>query len=272
MQLNTFPAARGWIWLRFGFVLYRRNPLGLMSNIVMMWLTLMLSGMVLIPLLSLVLPREQVSWLSQLPLALLLPALSVGIFRACHKIDHGEEAPPATVFSGLSQNLSALLTLGAIYYAGSLIAIELLNLVDGGLLLDVMRNPKRLEDRNLDTLALAQSGLMLLVLSLPVMMINWFAPVLAGLCGIPPIKAAFFSIVACWRNWRALISFGLAVAGVFWILPALLGALIALVAPPLGVSISVILPLLFTPALYGAIYANTLDVLPDLAASPDADR
>jgi hypothetical protein len=268
MKLNTLPASRGWAWLVAGLRLYRRNPLALMSNVALMWLTLTFSGILVIPLLSLVFPRELASWLSQLPLALLLPPLSVGVFKACAKIARGEAAPTTTVFTGLAGNLPSLFALGAIYFAGSLVAFQLLTLADGGLLLEAMRNPKRLEEASTSGLALARSGLSLLGLSLPIMMINWFAPVLAGLRGLPPLKAAFFSFVACWRNWRAFTSFGLALAGLFWVLPALLGALIALVSPSLAMSLVVIVPVTLSPALYGAFYANALEVFPELDDSP----
>lgn len=268
MKLNTLPASHGWTWLAAGLRLYRRNPLALMSNVALMWLTLTVSGVLVIPLLSLVFPRELASWLSQLPLALLLPPLSVGVFKACAKIARGEATPPTTVYTGLSANLPSLFALGAIYFAGSLIAFELLTLIDGGLLLEAMRNPKRLEEASASGLTLARSGLSLLVLSLPIMMINWFAPVLAGLRGLPPLKAAFFSVVACWRNWRAFAAFGLALAGLFWVLPAVLGAVIALVSPTLAMSLVVIVPVALSPALYAAFYANTLEVFPDLDDSP----
>lgn len=272
MKLNTLPASRGWAWLAAGLRLYRRNPLALMANVALMWLTLMLSGMLVIPLLLLIFPRELASWLGQLPLALLLPPLSVGMFRTCARIDRGEITPPAMVLSGLAGNLPSLFALGAIYFAGSLLAFELLRLADGGLLLDVMRNPGKIDNARISSLALLRSGLMLLGLSLPIMMINWFAPVLVGLRGLPPLKAAFFSVVACWRNWRAFTAFGLALAMAFWILPAMIGALIAFVSPTLAMSVVVIVPVALSPSLYAAFYANALDVFPELGAPLSDDK
>jgi uncharacterized membrane protein len=46
----------------------------------------------------------------------------------------------------------------------------------------------------------------------PVLMLMWFAPLLAGWHGLSPAKAMFGSVVACGRNLGALLVYGL-VAG-----------------------------------------------------------
>jgi hypothetical protein len=44
------------------------------------------------------------------------------------------------------------------------------------------------------------------------MALMWFAPVLAGWHTVPPAKAMFGSLVACWRNLGAMLIFGAAAA------------------------------------------------------------
>ncbi|WP_341676038.1 BPSS1780 family membrane protein [Niveibacterium sp. SC-1] len=264
MQVRRFGFLRGAQWLLEGFRLYRVNPFSLAANLMLMWLALMFAGLLLMPVATLILPAAVAPWIGQLPLALLLPALSVGMLNACEDLRQGRPLSPVRVFSGLQRNAPRLFALGAIYYVGTLVALALTSAMDGGMLLAAMRDSSKLASEDVDSAAMLQSMLTLVVLSLPAMAANWFAPALTGWRGVPPVKAAFFSIVACWRNVAAFLGYALTVLGCFWLLPSLLGGIVARGAPQLGVSLILLLPMLMAPALYGSFYATTRDVLPEL--------
>lgn len=270
MQAHKLPAARGWLWVKAGFTLYRRNPFALAANVMLMWLTLMVAGMLLVPVLTQLLPESVAPWIAQAPLALLLPALSVGIFDVCRQIDHGTPVLPFAMYSGLRRNLPQLIVLGLVYYVGSLIALGITTLSDGGLLLDVMQGRQKIDDPALDADGLLKSALLLMTLTMPVMMANWFAPLLSAWRDVPPIKAAFFSFVAFWRNFGAFFIFGLGISLVLWLVPMVIGATLSMLSPTLGATAALMLPMLLVPGLYGAFYANALDVFPGLQDGPAA--
>ena len=48
-----------------------------------------------------------------------------------------------------------------------------------------------------------------IAIHLPVSLLFWHAPALVHWHGLPPLKSVFFSMVACLRNLRALLVFGL---------------------------------------------------------------
>jgi hypothetical protein len=59
----------------------------------------------------------------------------------------------------------------------------------------------------------ADAGLQVtLILMVPVLMAFWFAPLLAAWDDLPAGKALFFSFIACLRNWRPFLVYGLGVA------------------------------------------------------------
>jgi hypothetical protein len=266
MQVRKLPATRGIAWLRDGVALYRRNPLGLTGNVLLMFFCLLVAlifGQMLDQVLTALLPPNLANFIGQLPFALLLPVLSVGVFNACRAIERGEPVLPGYLFSRLGPHLRSLLMLGGLYYLGSTIALGLISLTDGGLLFSVMQDLNKLNDKQLDMQTLRRSALLLTLLSLLLTAANWFAPLLTGWRGLPPVKSAFFSIVACWRNLRAFIVFGLACMGLFWILLLCIGILLSFI-PALGSLVAALLPLLLMPILYGAFYANVRDVLPEL--------
>ena len=48
-----------------------------------------------------------------------------------------------------------------------------------------------------------------IAIHLPVSLLFWHAPALVYWHGLAPMKSVFFSLVACLRNFRALVVFGL---------------------------------------------------------------
>ena len=54
-----------------------------------------------------------------------------------------------------------------------------------------------------------------MLLYLPLSLLFWHAPGLVHWHGVPPVKALFFSIVACVRNFGAFLVYGLSWMGVF---------------------------------------------------------
>ena len=77
-----------------------------------------------------------------------------------------------------------------------------------------------------------------MLLYLPLSLLFWHAPGLVHWHGVPPVKALFFSIVACMRNFGAFLVYGLGWLGVFLLgglVVSIVSALLAVAGLGLGV-------------------------------------
>lgn len=250
MQARQLPAIRGWNWIVGGFRLFRKNPALLTFLVFGYWLTLIFLN--LVPLIGVVLA----------PLA--VPALSVGVMNGCRALERNGDNGFGLLYSGFGKNRNALLVLGGLYLAGSLAVFAASALFDGGALLGIMMAGQEPSEDLLQSDRLMLSLQITLALMVPVMMAFWFAPMLAAWDDVPPAKALFFSFIACLRNWRPFLVYGLGVTFISAILPGLvLGIVGALSAPLLRmVAVAMSLPLLFVfvPTLFASFYVSYRDV------------
>lgn len=252
MQALIVPGAQGWQWLVEGYRIFRKNP-ALLSLLTMgYWLTILVvhSLPVLGPILA----------------SVGMPLLSVGMMTVCRAISVGEPAEPLLLYSAFKLPARRkLFALGAMYLLCSLFAVLLSTVVDGGALLDLMLGKKPLEDEDLvqgNYLAGMQA---VMVIMIPAMMAWWYAPMLAAWHDFGISKALFFSFVACTRNWRAFLVYGLAVMFYMVILPMLamvvLGAVFPVLKPILLTVLLVPVMLILAPSLFASFYVTYRDVL-----------
>lgn len=252
---------RGWAWLREGLQLWRRNPA---------LLTFATFGYLLSVIIISLVPL-----LGQLAASLLMPALSVGVLNACRAVDAGRKAGPDVLFSGFRSNLQALVVVGGLYLAATLVVLLLVMLVDDGSLAAVMRG-EDIDAQAADGASLGTTLLLGLVLSTPVMMAYWFAPALAAWWKVPAPKAMFFSFYACLRNWRPFLAYAIALALFGAVLPGVVIGVLGLLSPTLGSLAALPIPLIILPIVFASFYTATRDVfgLPDgtPAYRPDTAR
>lgn len=246
MQARQLPSGRGFAWLGEGLQIWRRNPA---------LLTFASFGYLLLLILVSVVP-----FLGQVIASLLMPILSLGVLNTCQAIDKGRKAGPDVLFSGFQQNLPALVTIGLIYLAGSLLVLLLTSLADGGTLLKVMTSGGKIEAEAATSTGFTVALLIAITLSTPVMMAYWFAPLLAGWWKLSAPKAMFFSFYACLRNWRPFLAYSIALALFGAVLPGILLGLVGLASPMLATLLSVPLPLLLIPIVFASFYANARDI------------
>jgi hypothetical protein len=96
-----------------------------------------------------------------------------------------------------------------------------------------------------------------------VMMMFWFAPVLAAWHDAGAAKALFYSFFACLLNWRAFLAYGAVTALAMVAFPlAAVSALLLLSGGAKVKLISLVLPLviLLLPTLFASFYASYRDV------------
>lgn len=263
MQAVKLDAIAGWRWIAFGYAIFRRNPAMMLSLSMSYWLILLLAGM--FPMVGSVLS------------AVLAPGLSVGIMNACRQIDRGQPVAFNSLFSGFRHNPRALLALGALYFAATIGALALTTLVDDGTLFRLMTGGKLDPDEfsRQDFQYAAQFAMLLMA---PVIMAWWYAPMLASWHGTPVAKALFFSLVACWRNWKPFLAYSL--AALLLTLPPLF--MIGLLASGGGGGMAILLSLpvllFLAPLFFASFYVSYRDVFvnpdpldPPAAGNPGID-
>jgi hypothetical protein len=256
VKARIVSSAHGARWLIEGWRLFRAAPLGWLAAVFAYWL--------LMTLISLV-PIAGVAIAS-----VLVPAFSVGFMALARAAARGAPLELALLFDGFRNGRTSLLILGALYFACLIAVLGATMLADDGALARWMsagRHPGEdavQSEGFLIALALAAA------LYAPVMMMFWFAPPLAAWHSIGPVKALFFSFVACLMNWRAFLAYGAATALLTLVLPSvvLTGVLLAsggaLKLPVMGLVFPLLIVML--PTLFASFYASYRDVFSDDAS------
>lgn len=253
MQANKLPMSAGWRWVLDGAALFRRNPIGLWPVVAGYWLTLGVASAV--PLLGLILA------------AMLIPPLSVGAMTACRELAAGRGATLLTLFVAFRpaasdyRPLQRLFALGAIHFLLTLAILGIASLFDGGTLFGIVTGKIAFSE------AVQQPGVqaaanIAAVLSAPLTMAFWFAPVLVAWHELSIGKALFFSLVACWRNWKAFLSYGIALVLAVLVVAMLLGQLALALGTPqaIGPLLTMVFLLVLAPVLFATFYISYRDV------------
>ncbi len=266
MQAQRLPAARGTFWLLEGFRLFRRNP-ALITAVTLVYLLVVQGVAVLLP------------GIGPLLLPLLLPALTLIAANGCRLVDEGRAVGKDTLLRGLigsagaPGNGLAMLRLGLLQLIGATLLV-LLNtaLGDGADPFSSLERAASLPPAEgvaaaggaAQDAAMLNALLRLMLLATPLIIAFWFAPFLTGWDRVSPLKAMFFSIVASWRNWRALGMFTLAAVVVGGIVP---GFILILASQIAGAAVSVAfiamrmaLIFLIAPVLTASIYVSYRDI------------
>lgn len=247
MQLLEVPPKSGYVWLRQGIWLFRKNPLAI--------LTLLFAYLFGVMLLS-ILPVVG----AFLPL-LFIPGLSVGFMAACRDIIKNKPVLPPVLLDGFRGHgkdvARRLLALGGYYIAAMIVVFLFSALFDGGDLLNKMLFGTRIDEDSLTGGTMPQAMLAAGIAYVPVAMAFWFAPVLVAWHDVSPVKALFFSWTACVRNMRAFVVYGICTALVATVLPVII-ALVMTVVGAGKYAMIVLMPysILFTAVLYCSFYAS----------------
>lgn len=250
MRAQTLPASAGWNWILAGFAIYRRNPILLSMLVLAYWFTVLLLN---------VLPV-----IGAVAASLLIPGLSVGLMQASRNLERGVPIGMQTLFGGLKQNTRTLLALGALYLALTLAVLGISALADGGEMVSFMLSGKPADAQDVEESNFFLPALIVMLLMTPVMMAYFFAPVLAAWHKLTVGRALFFSLVACWLNWRAFLAYGVALLLVAGVIPGLLlGALLALFPGAQSfVTALITMPMVLAvaPAIFASFYASYRDI------------
>lgn len=233
MKLHIVPANTGIAWVKSGIRTFWRQPMALAALFFMVMATMTVASMV--PLIGPALAL------------LLLPSATLAMMVASAEAMHGRFPTPAVLlvaFRAGRQRVKDMMLLGVLYSAIFLLVLAASALIDEGQFAQVYLGEMQL------TPEIAQDGSFQLamwfamLLYLPLSLVFWHAPGLVHWHGVPPVKSLFFSFVACARNVRAFLLYGLAWLGVF---------VVGGVAMSLIVGLLAALGLASSPAILGGL-------------------
>jgi hypothetical protein len=255
--MEKLSARTGWIWVKQGFALFRKQPAE-MSTLFMAYMFLMLV-LGLIPLLGQVLPL------------LLVPIFSIGFLQACVDIEQGKRVFPNLLLTGFrSPARNRLLQLGLLYLLAALLAIAASALVDGGVFWQAMSGQLELDADAVRNSNMSLAMLFAAALYTPAAMAFWYAAPLIAWHDMGVGKAIFYSFFAVRRQGRAFLVYGLAWAAIGILLPATVSLLTALIFEKAIITIMVLLPLsiVLTVVMYCSFYPTYAQIFgkPEAAA------
>jgi len=257
VKLNILPARAGFAWFRLGIRTFMRQPLAL-TGLFFMYMAAA-SLLSLLPVVG-----------SFLALAI-VPAATLGLMAATREAAEGRFPTPRVMLSALRagrEQMRAMAVLGVAYAALSLLVLALVPVV-------VDLPPPAPGDAAETVFGPQMQGAMLLgmALYLPVSLLFWHAPALVYWHGVSPAKSLFFSFVACVRNVRAMLAYGLAWSAlVFAVSLAVVLVSLALGSPGLAGSALVPAGVVFTALFTTSLWFTFRDsfVADEAAAPPPA--
>ncbi|MGB7480047.1 MAG: BPSS1780 family membrane protein [Burkholderiaceae bacterium] len=241
--MEKLPAKTGWLWVKEGFALFRKQPAE-MSTLFMAYMFAMLV-VGLVPLLGQVLPL------------FLVPVFSIGFLQACAQIEQGKRVFPNLLLTGFrSPARNRLLMLGAIYLLAAVVAVMASALADGGVFWQALSGQGALDADTVRDSNLTLAMLLAALFYTPAAMAFWYAAPLIAWQDMSVGKAIFFSFFAVWRQGRAFLVYGLAWIALGVLLPVMVSLVSALLFEKAIVTVLILLPLsiVLTVIMYCSFY------------------
>lgn len=238
LTISRHDAASGLYWIKEGWRVFKQAPIPWMGMTALVFMVVI--GINMIP------------GIGQFAIELLSPFLVAGYFSASRAALAGEPVTFIHLGAGVQSGRVSLLRIGVAYLAGSLLVFALIDLITGNDLRELLRqaqDPAALSPEEMNQIVKAALPAMLLgtVLLAPLLMATWFAPGLALFDGFPAGRALWWSLWACWVNWRPLLYYSLVLGA--------LGMLALIIPFGLGLLVFLPLTLISTYAGYRMIFA-----------------
>ena len=201
--MSRLPASTGWLWLKQGFALFRKQP-GFLTMVVFtnfLFAVLMSALPLLGPVLSLV----------------FIPAFTMAIFQACNMIDEAKRPSPAVLLTGFRKPVvGPLCKLGLVYFG---VFILSLLLVSPWIDTEAVRSFSKNAEVGAASLMQGSTGFAMLAYTMLVgvfVILLAFAPGLTYWKQMPTFKAIFYSVAAIVGSLRAVAVLVLAWLGIYW--------------------------------------------------------
>ncbi len=197
MDARKLSASDGWLWIKQGHYLFRKNPL-------------LLIALILISI-SILLATSRLPYIGDVAIGFLFPILFVGLMRGCQALENDEELELAHLFWAFQHRARFLISLGAInIIAESLIFVVMSN-TGGKALIDLLTSGEPVTDPAILFAAIEGAGFSIplgLLLFSALLMASQFAPMLVAFNNATPFAALKASLRACLRNIGPLSIYG----------------------------------------------------------------
>ncbi|MDP2787742.1 MAG: BPSS1780 family membrane protein [Pseudomonadota bacterium] len=238
LTISRPPSSAGVVWVKTGWRLFMLAPVPWTGMTALVFLVLM--AVSLVPVLGV------------LAVHVLSPFIVAGYLAASRGGSTGEPISFIYLGAGWREGRNNLLVIGALYMSATLLIFYLVKYFTGGdmeVLLQQTQNPATLTPEQAEQMlatALPAMGLGSLLFA-PLLMATWFAPGLVLFEGFPAGNALWWSLWACWVNWRPILLYSL-ILGVAGMLALML---------PFGLGLLIFLPwtLTSTYAAYQDIFS-----------------
>lgn len=202
IESRAVAAGRGWAWIVEGVRLFLRNPVTWLLMLLILFAGMKLVS--LVPVLGLV-------------AVLLMPIFLAGLMDGCKALDEGRPLEISHLISGFRRNPAQLVTLGGIYLVGNVVILMIVVALGGEAIVTMARTlakstqitPQIAEQLQAATLTITRAALVGTVVSLPLLMALWFAPLLSYFHGVKPLPALRSSLIACVKNTLPMCVYGL---------------------------------------------------------------
>ncbi len=247
--MNSLSAMSGWLWIKRGFQIFRKQPAEMLTLFFIYMFFNM--GIGLIPFIGQFLPL------------LLVPVFALNFMQACRQIEVGERVYPSLLLSGFrSPALPNLLKLGVLYIIAAALAIAASSLLDGGVFWNVVTSIEPVDPKTLP-----ESGLLLgmtfsALAYLPALMAFWYAAPLIAWHNMSVSKAVFYSFFAVWRTAKSFLVYGLAWFSISVLLSIVLSLIVAITGGSGATLMIILMPLsiAMTVVMYCSFYPTYTDV------------
>ena len=233
-------AAQGWQWVKEGFLLFRKSPL--------IWIVLCMI------LTGIGLTLSLIPVAGEIVLYLASPLFAAGLMQGCRDLEGGGELELAHLFLGFRKDAGQLVRIGGVYLFGQILILGIMVAFGGDAMEKLFFGTSDIDPATLPPAETSRVMLALLVgmaVSVPLMMMIWFAPLLVIFRGFLAKDAMQLSFVACLGNMRPFLVFG----SVFLFLAFLSGI-------TFGLGLLLMIPLIFTStyASYRDIFESSMHV------------
>ncbi len=200
LNISRPPAAAGSAWVKEGWRLFMLAPIPWSGMTALVFLILIAIGMV--PLVGV------------LAVHVLSPFIVAGYMAASRGGSGGEPISFIYLSAGWREGRHQLLLIGLAYMLATVAIFQMVKFFTGGdmeMLLLQAQNPQSLTPEQAELIlatALPAMGLGTLLFT-PLLMATWFAPPLVLFEGFPAGRAMWWSLWACWVNWRSILVYSL---------------------------------------------------------------
>ena len=268
MKLHIVPASTGLQWVKLGMQTFWRQPMALTALLFISMAAVSLIGM--FPVVG--------------------PYLSLGLMPAVFLImmlggaeAHQDRIPrPSLVaapFRAGKARIQALAVLGVFYAVGIVVIAALTSLFDDGTLAKLSLGDEAMTPELAQELV-TQPGFQValwggFVLYNLLGLLLWHAPALVHWHGISPVKAVFFSVFACLRNFRAFFMYALGWLGLTVATAVVLSLVTVLLSALLGSAVALaanILTIMLVMALITMFLTSAVFTFRDCFSAPDHER